>query len=76
MKAIDEFVPEENYSNGYELYYPLMDFEDLKVRPLVEGLLIKEKVEKEVERLEKEALQRKLRDDGLDDDGDNDYGQS
>ncbi|MBL4794479.1 MAG: hypothetical protein JKY24_02995 [Pseudomonadales bacterium] len=61
LKAIDEFVPEENFSNGYELHFPLMDSKDLKVRPLVEDLLIKEKIEKdqalrekELERLEKE----------------------
>ena len=67
LKAIDEFVPEENFSNGYKLHFPLMDFEDLKVRPLVEDLLIKEKIEKdqalrekELERLAKEqALEEK-----------------
>ncbi|MBL4794483.1 MAG: hypothetical protein JKY24_03015, partial [Pseudomonadales bacterium] len=67
LKAIDAFVPEENFSNGYKLHFPLMDFEDLKVRPLVEDLLIKEKIEKdqalrekELERLAKEqALEEK-----------------
>ena len=40
LKTIDDFVLEENYSAGYTLYYPLMDFESLKVRPLVEDVLV------------------------------------
>ena len=74
LKAIDEFVPEENYSNGYELYYPLMDFEDFKVKPLIEDLLKEserklEEVRKKVKRIENEELQRKLNDAGQGDDG-------
>jgi len=53
LKAIDEFVPEENYSNGYKPHYPLLDFEDLKVRPLVEDLLIESELKAEKETVEK-----------------------
>ncbi|MBL4795075.1 MAG: hypothetical protein JKY24_06160 [Pseudomonadales bacterium] len=68
LKAIDEFVPEENFSNGYKLHFPLMDFEDLKVRPLVEDLLIEEKIEKDQALREKE-LERQAKDRALEREG-------
>ncbi|OUS23781.1 hypothetical protein A9Q99_27490 [Gammaproteobacteria bacterium 45_16_T64] len=41
LRAIDSFVPEENYSQNYLLYYPLMNVDELKARPLVEDVLNK-----------------------------------
>ncbi len=40
LQAIDGFVPDANYSQGFEPSHPLMDFEALKVRPLVEDVLV------------------------------------
>jgi len=40
LQAIDGFVPDANYSEGFEPSYPMMDFEALKVRPLVEDVLV------------------------------------
>jgi len=60
LKAIDEFVPEENFSNGYELHFPLMDFEDLQVRPLVEDLLIESEMKLEFEKVKGKQTEDKL----------------
>jgi len=60
LKTIDEFVPEENFSNGYKLHFPLMDFEDLKVRPLVEDLLIESELKVEFEKAKGKQTEDKL----------------